>query len=94
MRRLDLHVPVLGASEATGSLEDQQVLLSASLSHVQDSANRLVSNSFHLPHRSSKLLVEGGHIHPSRAFQMNPHFMFQAAPPSCLCSDISHLVCH
>ncbi|KAK9832382.1 hypothetical protein WJX74_008412 [Apatococcus lobatus] len=40
MSRINLHVPVLGAAEATGPLEDQQLLLSASLSHVREAASR------------------------------------------------------
>ena len=43
MRRLDLHVPVLGTSEPTGPLDAQQLLFSASLSFVQDAASRSVS---------------------------------------------------
>ncbi len=46
MRRLDLHVPVLGASEPTGPLDAQQLLLSASLAFVQDAASRSVSSLF------------------------------------------------
>ncbi|KAK9868467.1 hypothetical protein WJX84_006627 [Apatococcus fuscideae] len=40
MSRIALHVPVLGAAEATGPVEDQQLLLSATLSHVREAAGR------------------------------------------------------
>ena len=43
MSRLNLHVPVLGAAESTGLLEDQQLLVSAGLSHVREAAGRSVS---------------------------------------------------
>ena len=44
MTRIALHVPVLGAAEATGPVEDQQLLLSATLSHVREAAGRSVSS--------------------------------------------------